>query len=252
LNAILIRVAHPADNLPVLLILTFLVALLYSSVGHGGASGYLAAMSLISMTQSSMKPTALVLNLLVAGVGSYRYISQGFFSWKSFWPFALGSIPFAFIGGGTTLSHEVYRRILGAALLIAAAGMLWRSRKDRKQRQAPIVAAAMVGVAIGFVSGLIGVGGGIFLSPLLILLGWATTRETLGIAALFIFVNSLAGLAGHLAGLSHLPPFSVYLAFAAVLGGLLGTQVGVKKFGIAEVRWALAGVLCIAAGKLIF
>ena len=240
-----------ATNLPVLLILTFVVALLYSSVGHGGASGYLAAMSLMAMTPSEMKPTALILNLLVAGLGSYRYIREGCFSWKTFWPFALGSVPFAFLGGGTAAPDPLYRAVLGVTLLVAAAGMVWRGRVDREQRAVPLVAAILIGIAIGFVSGLIGVGGGIFLSPLLILLGWATTRETLGIAALFIFVNSLAGLAGHVSGLHNLPSFSIYLALAAMVGGVLGTQLGAKKFGIAGVRWALTAVLCIAAVKLL-
>lgn len=243
--------ANLDQNVAVLLLLTFCVAVLYSSVGHGGASGYLAAMSLIGMSHSVMKPTALVLNLLVAGLGSYRYLREGCFSWKTFWPFALGSIPFAFIGGGTTPPEDVYKRILGFALIVAAAGMLWRGRQDRPQRPLPLFVAILIGVGIGYVSGLIGVGGGIFLSPILILLGWATTRETLGIAALFIFVNSVAGLAGHASGLRNLPNISIYLGAAALAGGVVGTHLGTKKFGIAGVRWALTLVLGIAAVKLL-
>lgn len=238
-------------GLAIILPLTLLVALLYSSVGHGGASGYLAAMSLVGMAPSQMKPTALVLNLLVAGVGSYRYIRQGCFSRQAFIPFALGSIPFAFVGGGTKLADPIYERILGVALIVAAVGMLWKGRTDRPQREIPFVAAIFLGAGIGFLSGLIGVGGGIFLSPILILSGWATTRQTLGVSSLFILVNSLAGLAGHLSSLQNIPSEALYLGPIALAGGLLGSYLGSKRFSIAGLRILLALVLLIAAGKML-
>lgn len=243
--------ANLPGYLPLLLGLTLVVATLYSSVGHGGASGYLAAMALIGMAPAQMKPTALVLNLLVAGLGTARYLKEGCFSWKVFWPFALGSVPFAFLGGATTAPDLLYKRLLGLALFVAAAGLVWRGKSDRPKAAVPILLGVLIGVVIGFMSGLIGVGGGIFLSPILILLGWATTRETLGIAALFIFVNSAAGLAGQAGTLHNIPIEAWYLAPTALIGGLIGTQLGAKKLGVVGIRLALTIVLCVAAGKLV-
>lgn len=234
-----------------LIALTFLVAVLYASVGHGGASGYLAAMALYGMAPETMKPTALVLNLLVAGTGSFRYLRRGCFAWESFWPFALGSIPFAFLGGATMASEGVYRKALGLALLLAAVAMLTPRAGDRETRVLPAWAGIAIGAAIGFVSGLIGVGGGIFLSPILILVGWATTRQTLGIAALFILVNSAAGLLGHLSSLRALPTETLYLAPAAFVGGMIGAELGARRLGSHWVRRVLAIVLGIASGKLL-
>ncbi len=235
----------------VLTLLVFVAALLYASVGHGGASGYLAAMALVGAAPAGMKPTALVLNLLVAGTGSIRYLRQGCFRSGVFWPFALGSVPFAFLGGAAAVGGEAYRKLLGLVLVVAALGMLRRKLDDREARELPIWAGVLIGAAIGYVSGLIGVGGGIFLSPLLILVGWASTRETLGIAALFILVNSAAGLAGHLASLRALPPETPVLAVAAFLGGLIGSELGARRLSPPWLRRLMAAVLIVAAAKLL-
>lgn len=234
--------------------LTLLVAALYSSVGHGGASGYLAIMALASMPTTVTKPTALVLNLLVSAVGGFRYIREGCFRWKTFWPFIVGSIPFAFIGGRWVLSDAVYARILGLVLILAAAGLVVRRAEVTEEesiRDVPIPAGVLGGAGIGLVSGMIGVGGGIFLSPILILARWAGTRETLGIASAFIFVNSAAGLAGNLSRVQKLPPEAPWLALAAFLGGLLGSELGAKRLRSHWVRRVLAAVLLTASVKLL-
>lgn len=238
---------------PALLVgLALIVAVLYSSVGHGGASGYLAAMALAGMAPASMKPTALVLNLLVAGLGSIRYIRQGCFRLDRFWPFALGSIPFAFIGGATVTGADTYKRVLGVVLVLTAIALLLPRKGETGDRRLSIVIAVLTGAGIGFVSGLIGVGGGIFLSPLLILTGWATTRQTLGISSLFILVNSAAGLAGHLSSLQSLPGLTPWLTAAAFIGGLIGTELGARRLTPGWVRILLAIVLLLASLKLLF
>lgn len=237
-------------DLALLIGLTFGVAILYSSVGHGGASGYLAVMGLVGMASSEMKPTALILNLLVAGAGSVRYIRSGCFSWRSFWPFAVGSIPFAFIGGSHQLSEPIYKRLLGIVLIVAAIGMFNRWKNEEQSRRPPVPVGIAVGSGVGYLSGLFGVGGGIFLSPILILTRWATTKETLGIASLFIFVNSASGLAGNIQSVQHVPSVALYLAPTAFLGGLLGSWPGAKKLNTPTLRTLLAIVLVVASIKM--
>ncbi|MFY9235427.1 MAG: sulfite exporter TauE/SafE family protein [Fimbriimonadaceae bacterium] len=237
-------------DLWLLALAALLVAVLYSSVGHGGASGYLAAMALAGMAPAQMKPTALVLNLLVSGLASLRYIREGCFKPTVFWVFAFASVPASFIGGSIGTSRDAYRTVLGSVLILAAVALLL-PREEKVVRPLPISAGLAFGGAIGFVSGLIGVGGGIFLSPLLILTGWATIRETLGISALFIFVNSGAGLLGHVAGLQSLPASAGALAGAAFLGGLIGSEIGARKLAPYWIRWLLSAVLAIAATKLL-
>jgi uncharacterized membrane protein YfcA len=238
-------------DLPLLLALVFGVAVAYASVGHGGASGYLAVMALLGAAPDSMKPTALVLNLLVSGIGTVRYLRAGCFRLSSFWPFALGALPLAFLGGASVAPPDVYRKVLGVVLVIAALSLILRNREDREPREVLIPLAILAGAAIGFVSGLIGVGGGIFLSPLLILLGWATTKETLGISALFILLNSAAGLLGNMASLGKLPADTPFLAVSALAGGLLGTTLGAKKLAPGSLRLVLAAVLLLASIKLL-
>lgn len=230
--------------------LVFCVAVLYSSVGHGGASGYLASMALTGVAPAVMKPTALVLNVLVAGVGSARYIRHECFNLKLFVRFAAGAVPFAFLGGATTPPDRIYRLILGSVLLIAAAGLV-TTRQERPHRDVHVAVAVVAGAAIGYLSGLIGVGGGIFLSPLLILTGWATTKETLGVSALFILVNSVAGLLGNLKGLEAVSAQAVWLAPCAFAGGLLGSALGAIKVPPGWLRVLLAVAVLIAAGKLL-
>jgi len=242
----------------VLSLLIFLAALLYSTVGHGGASGYLAAMALYGLAPDVMKPTALTLNLVVAGLGTYRYARAGCFAWNLFWPFAVLSIPLAFVGGKSTLPPQVYRILLGLVLLFAAWRLAFRQRdhapSELKPVQLPL--ALLIGAVIGLLSGLTGVGGGIFLSPILLLLGWATVRQTAGVSAAFILVNSVAGLLGQgLQGQGHglqaLPKDILWWALAALAGGLIGTELGSRRLSPIMMRRLLAAVLVVAAVKML-
>jgi uncharacterized membrane protein YfcA len=235
----------------ILTVAFFLAAILYSSVGHAGASGYLAAMAFVGVATPTMRPTALVLNLLVASIATVRFARAGFFSWCLFWPFALGSIPLAFVGGGIALPGHRYRTLVGLVLWVAAI-RLWLNVRLHAKHAPPIVIAVLCGAGIGLLAGLTGTGGGIFLSPVLLFMGWAETRETGGVAAPFILVNSLAGLAGAPASLSHLPPQFVLWAGAAVLGGVIGAELGSKRIGTPTFRRLLGVVLLVAGAKLIF
>ncbi len=232
-----------------LAILVFLAALLYSSVGHAGASGYLAAMAIMNVPQVQMKPTALVLNILVATIGSIQFIRKGAFDLKTFLPFALVSVPAAFVGGMIHLPGNIYKYIIGATLLVASLRMVF-DLKERENRPIPLWAPIVIGLAIGLISGMVGVGGGIFLSPLLILAGWATPRVTAGISALFILVNSLSGLAGQITSLQRLPDAIWVLIPAALAGGILGSWYGSNRAGSRTFKVLLAGVLLIAGIKM--
>lgn len=229
-----------------------LAALLYSSVGHAGASGYLAAMTLCGTASAALKPTALVLNLLVASLGSYRFLKAGHFRWRLLWPFALTSVPGAFIGGAMKLSDPVYRRLLGAALVLAALRLALPSEETVAEPSPPPVPAALAwGALMGFGSGLIGVGGGIFLSPLLLLAGWAGMRQTAAVSVVFILINSAAGLAGHLASLQSLPKEAGAWAAAAFVGGMVGSELGSRRLPPDWLKRLLAVVLAVAASKLL-
>ena len=236
-----------------LTLLIFTAALLYASVGHGGASGYLAAMALFDLAPEVMKPTALVLNLFVAGVGTIRYTRAGCFSWSIFWPFAALSIPCAFLGGMWKLPVSVYKIILGLVLLFAAWRLAVRQSAHVPSTQKSIVlpAALALGAAIGLLSGLTGVGGGIFLSPLLLLLGWADVRKTAGVSAAFILVNSAAGLLGHWKSVKSLPGEILWWAPAALLGGLAGAELGSRRLTPLTMRRMLAAVLVVAGLKML-
>jgi uncharacterized membrane protein YfcA len=229
-----------------------LAALLYSSVGHAGASGYLAAMTLCGTASAALKPTALVLNLLVASLGSYKFCRAGHFRWRLLWPFALTSVPAAFVGGAMKLSDPVYRRLLGAALVLAALRLTLPSREaDSEPSPPPVPAALAWGFVMGFASGLIGVGGGIFLSPLLLLAGWAGMRQTAAVSVVFILINSAAGLAGHLASLQSIPREAGAWAAAAFVGGLVGSELGSRRLPPDWLKRLLAAVLAVAASKLL-
>lgn len=226
-------------------------AFLYSSVGHGGASGYLAVMAFAGLSPAFMKPTALVLNVVVASIGTWKYLRAGAFDWKVFWPFAVVSIPMAYLGGTLHVPADVFKPLVGVALLFAAWRMLLSSRQlEVKRRKLELLPALFAGAVMGLLAGMTGVGGGIFLSPLLLLLGWAGTRETSGIAALFILVNSLAGLAGH-GDLSSLPDnFPTWAAVVAVLGWL-GAEFGSRRLRLPVIRNLLAVVLALAGMKMV-
>lgn len=228
-------------------------AILYSSVGHAGASGYLAAMALFGIAPAVMKPTALTLNILVAFIATVKFYQAGCFSWKLCWPFAATSVPMAFVGGMLQLPGTYYKPIVGVVLLFAAYRLFQiatRTTNPADRRRLHIPVALVWGAAIGLLSGLTGVGGGIFLSPLLLLMNWAETRETAGVSAAFILVNSIAGLLGHLSTMPGLPGWIPLWAAAAVIGGWIGASYGAKRLQNSTLRRLLACVLVIAGLKL--
>lgn len=234
-------------------VLILVIALLYSTVGHAGASGYLAAMALLGMAPVVMKPTALTLNIIVALIGTVRFYRAGFFSWRTFWPFAVASIPASFIGGSLTLPISIYKSIVGVVLLYSALRLFFTAETadQKKTTRAPIWLALIVGAAIGLLSGLTGVGGGIFLSPVLLLMHWAETKETSGVSVAFILVNSIAGLSGHASAISFIPPSIVYWAPAALIGGWIGTELGTRVLPVSNIRKWLSVVLALAGLKLL-
>lgn len=243
---------NPSD-LILLLICILMVAILYSSVGHGGASGYIAVLALFSVAPASFKPTALVLNILVSSIATFSFARAGHFSWRLFWPFAATSIPCSFIGGYVALPPHLYKPLVGAVLLFSAGRLLFRTEQaDTETREPPSPVALCCGALLGLLSGLTGVGGGIFLSPLLLLLKWGRAREVSAVAALFVLVNSIAGLLGHLSSLQAIPHFAPLLAVAALIGGSIGAFFGSRRLPIAAVVKSLAFVLSIAGFKMLF
>lgn len=238
----------------ILSLLVFLASALYASVGHAGASGDIAAMGLVGVPAEQMKPVALVLNLFVATIGTYRFYRAGYFSWSLLWPFVITSVPFAFLGGRITLPNTIYRPIVGVVLLYAAYRLVrltTRRNEPEPNKGAPLIPAMLWGSIIGLLSGLTGVGGGIFLSPLLLLMGWAETRESAGVSAAFILANSIAGLAGNIATVHKLPHMIVWLIPAAIVGGIVGSELGSRRLNPTALRRLLAVALVIAAVKMI-
>jgi hypothetical protein len=237
-----------------LVLLIFAAAWLYSSVGHGGASGYLAMMALLAVAPATMKPTALVLNILVASVATVKFYRAGAFDWRTFLSFGLPAIPLAFVGGAITLPTTIYRPVVGAVLLFAAARFLFVPKiiDADDVKPFPVSAAIVLGAILGLLSGLTGVGGGIFLSPLLIFTAWAETRKASGVSAMFILANSAAGLAGQFAAVQALPPQLPFFAVAAVCGGLIGSELGSRRLASPAIQKLLAVVLVIAGAKMIF
>lgn len=237
-----------------LVVLIFTAALLYSSVGHGGASGYLAAMAFVGLAPGLMKPAALALNVLVALIAVVRFYRAKCFSWPVFLPFAAASIPFAFLGGTLSLPGELYRPVIGLVLLFAAFQLfLYTNRTAHIDiRTVPIPAAVCWGGGIGLLSGLTGVGGGIFLSPLLLFMGWAGPREAAGVSAAFILVNSVAGILGYYSKMHLLPHTIIIWAVAAVAGGIIGSGLGSRHFSNMTLRRLLASVVAVAGLKFIF
>jgi uncharacterized protein len=231
----------------------FLGAVLYSSVGHGGASAYIATMALFGIAPAAMRPTALVLNIVVSLIAFLRYSKAGMFSWRIVWPLLIGSIPMAFIGGSIQLEGKYYKPLLGCVLIYAALRLIWPAhiKSDLKQRDIPIFIGILCGVIIGFLSGLTGTGGGIFLSPLILFMGWSDIRNASGVAALFILCNSIAGIMGNFIIVQALPPNLPLLAFAVFVGSMVGTLLGVKVFTNPAIFKALGIVLFVAGIKLI-
>ena len=231
----------------------FLAALLYSSVGHAGASAYLALMALFGVQQAVMRPTALVLNIIVASLVAIRFVWAKVFRWRVLWPFLIGAAPFALLGGSLHLPGNFYKPAVGLVLLVAAARLLlpFGTAARAEINDPPIVPAIFSGAGIGFLSGLTGTGGGIFLSPLILFLGWAETRTISGVAAVFVLCNSVAGLLGNLASVGSLPALLPLYAIAVISGALLGSTLGVSRLPKELILKALGLVLVIAGLKLI-
>jgi uncharacterized protein len=240
------------EQLPFLVVAVLAVAFLYSSVGHAGASGYIAVMSLFSLAPAVIKPTALVLNILVASIGAWQFWRAGHFSWRLFWPFALPSLPLAFVGGYLNLPTHVFKVIVGLVLWFSAARFLLRPSTDEVLHEPPRPAALSIGAGLGLLSGLTGTGGGIFLTPLLLLMRWARTKTAAAVSACFILVNSASGLLGTVASTRRMPPFTLALAVAVVIGGAAGSYLGSRRFPHTVIKRLLAVVLLIAGAKLIF
>jgi len=234
----------------------FVVATLFTTVGHAGASGYLAMMALVGLAPETMRPTALTLNILVAALTVYRFRQARHFHWSGLWPFLLGSVPFAAVGGIQSLSRGTYYVAMGVVLFIAASYLAWRVFGARAMIEEGVlrvrkIPAVFIGCLIGFLSGLIGVGGGIFLSPILLTLGWAGPKTTAGISAPFILVNSAVALVAGSLTVQKLPGELPLLAAAALGGAFLGTWLGLQKLNQKALVVTLAVVMSLAGLKLI-
>jgi uncharacterized protein len=229
-----------------------IVAFLYSSVGHAGASGYIAVMTLFGISAATIRPIALILNILVATIGSIQFARAGHFSWRIFWPFALSAIPAAFLGGYVHLPVLILRLVIGLVLLFSAIRVFLRSGDPAGVGSPPLTASVPLGAAIGLLSGLTGTGGGIFLTPLLLLARWARTKQAAAVSAPFIFANSIAGLCGYFISNRAVPALAFPLAFAAITGGAIGSYLGSRRLAATALLRLLAVVLVIAGFKLIF
>jgi uncharacterized membrane protein YfcA len=238
--------------------LFFLVAALYSSVGHAGASGYLAAMALLGFAPEQMRPTALALNILVGGIGLWRFHRASLVPWRKVLPFVLASIPAAYIAAQWKVPKETYSMLLGGLLAAAAVGAwhsgdkIARNGEPPESKRIPWPAALLTGALIGGLSGITGTGGAIFLTPLLLAMAWAHTREASGLSVAFVWLNSLAAILGLLRSRQSFPDALPLWLVAVALGALLGTQLGIHHWPPHRLRKGLAAVLAIAAGKLLF
>jgi uncharacterized membrane protein YfcA len=242
----------------VLAALLFAVAVLYSSVGHAGASGYIASMALLGFAPEQVRPTALALNLLVGGIGLLRWWRGGFVRWRNVLPFVLASAPAAFLSAQVKLPKESYSILLGIVLLVAAIGVFRHAARAEREdaeaqgRMVPWPAGLLVGAAIGVLSGLTGTGGAIFLTPLLLFAHWMPTREASGTSVAFVWINSLTGLVGLLHSGQSLPSMLPLWLGVVAVGALLGTQLGLKWLPVRGLRQALGVVLLVASMKLLF
>jgi uncharacterized membrane protein YfcA len=241
-----------SEYLVVFGVLLAVVAFLYSSVGHGGASGYLALMAIFSFPVSVMKPSALVLNLFVSGISFFFYYRKNFFKLKLFYPWAISSVPAAFLGGMIPLENNYYKLLLGIVLILAALRLFgFFNSKETRNSKINIPLAVAIGFGVGLLSGMLGIGGGVILSPILLLLGWASLKETAAISSLFIFVNSVAGLSGFFMNENRFPTETFYLVPIAVFGGMLGAYYGSGSFSNKVLKCVLATVILLASVKLI-
>lgn len=232
--------------------LLFIVAFLYASVGHGGASGYLALMAIFAVSPAVMKPTALLLNLFVSSTSFIQFYRGGHFRWKTFWPFAIASIPLSFLGGTMVIDTSIYKKVLGVLLLIPVIRFFFIHNDPKDYRTPGMTLSIAIGAVIGLISGMIGIGGGIILSPALILLKWADQKQAAAVSAAFIFVNSVAGLGGQLLKGFEFNQHMVSYVAVAFTGGICGAYFGALKFPQSVLKNVLAGVLTLAAYKLLF
>lgn len=232
-----------------LLIAIFLIAMLYSSVGHGGASGYLALLAMSGAGIMEMRSTALLLNICVSAIAFAHFLSNGHFSWRRFWPFAAGSIPFSFIGAGLDTSPFLYRKLLAICLVFAVGRILFTINAGSSKRVPSPPLAILIGAAIGLLSGTIGIGGGIILGPILLIAGWSTAHQAAAICSLFILVNSMSGIVG-LPGADHFTGVGIPWVISAIAGGTIGSFIGARRIPDLRLRQVLGSVLLIASLKL--
>jgi uncharacterized membrane protein YfcA len=240
----------------ILAIAFFAAAVLYASVGHAGASGYLAAMGLLGVAPATMRPTALALNILVASLVTVRFHLAGQVRWRAVLPFLIGSVPLAFVGGALTLPTGIYKPLAGAVLLVAAGRLFMTAGRagatEEPEPRVPTIPAVGAGGVIGLLSGLVGTGGGIFLTPLLLFARWSGARAAAGMSSAFILGNSVSGLLGNIASVRALPPTLPLWLVSVAVGGLIGAEIGSRRLGTVGLRRALSMVLVVAGLKLIF
>lgn len=230
----------------------FLVAMLYSTVGHAGASGYIAAMTLFGMNVAQIRPTALVLNIFVASVTAFQFWRAGHFSFRLFFPFALTSVPLAYLGGYVNVPVSLWQFVLGIVLILSAIRFFLNPGEAESVQKPGLMTASLTGGSIGLLSGFTGTGGGIFLTPVMLLMRWAKTKETAAVSAMFILVNSMAGLAGNFTATKNFPSMAYAFLGCTIAGGMVGSFLGSTHFSARWIKRLLAVVLSIAGVKLMF
>lgn len=239
------------EHLFVLCLAVAVVAFLYSCVGHAGASGYISVMTLAGIAVAVIRPTALTLNIFVACIGAIQFWRAGYFSWQLFWPFALLSVPCSALGGYISLPTHWLKLLIGLTLLYSALRFFVQAKEQESVQPPSRIIALAVGAGLGLLSGLTGTGGGIFLTPLMIFLGWGKTKTVAAVSVVFILVNSVSGLAGTLLKSGSIPSLAWMLIPAAALGGVFGSYLGSNRFSPVVIKRILAVVLIVAAYKLI-